>query len=150
TLIEKDNPNWTDLYPEIAGHCNVSGRPLGYWVARSSRAMTIFSMADFLLTRIHDHTGIHLLTRKNSPRPHLAREPRRLPAAARADRAVAWLLLRPAARAVRYDAGGVDARVRRRSHHHRAVRTGGNALHAEIHLGAVGGRAACAAVHARV
>ena len=43
-LIEKDNPNWIDLYPEIArdegtSECSTE-RALEYWVARSSRAMT--------------------------------------------------------------------------------------------------------------
>ena len=70
--------------------------------------------------------------------------------AARADRAAARLFLRAAAGAVGIDAAGVDARVRRRSRHHRAVRAGRHALHAEISLGAAGRCAACAALHARV
>ena len=61
---------------------------------------------------------------------------RRLPAAARADRAVPRLLLRPAAGAVRLDAAGVDARIRRRSRHHRPVRAGRHALHHQVSLGA--------------
>ena len=36
-LIEEFNPEWVDLYPAISGSLN-------YWVARSSRAMTIYSL----------------------------------------------------------------------------------------------------------
>ena len=73
-----------------------------------------------------------------------------VPAASRADRAAARLFLRPAAGAVGIDAAGVDARIRRRSRHHRAVRAGRHALHPEISLGAAGRCAACAVVHARL
>ena len=86
-------------------------------------------------------------TRRHAPRL-LARQPCRLSAAARADRAAARLFLRPAAGAVGIDAAGVDARVRRRSRHHRTVRAGRHALHAEIPVGAAGRCAACAVVHA--
>ena len=51
------------------------------------------------------------------------------------------LLLRPAARAVGLDAAGVDARSRRRSRHHRAVRAGRHALHHQVPVGAAGRRA---------
>ena len=68
-----------------------------------------------------------------------------LPQAARADRAVPRLLVRPAAGAVGRDAAGVDARIRRRSRHHRAVRAGRHALHREIPLGAADRRARRAA-----
>jgi putative endonuclease len=37
SLIEKDNPNWIDLFQRLR---EVVDRPLEYWVARSSRAMT--------------------------------------------------------------------------------------------------------------
>ena len=84
------------------------------------------------------------------PRPLLARGVGRIPPAARADRADARLFVRAAAGAVGIDAIGVDARIRRRSRHHRAVRAGRHALHAEIHLGAAGRRAACAVLHPRV
>ena len=47
----------------------------------------------------------------------------------------------PAARAVRLDAGGVDARGRRRSRHHRPVHAGRHALHHQVPVGA-GGRCA--------
>ena len=87
-----------------------------------------------------------------APRPPrlLARGPGRLSAAARADRAAARLFLRAAAGAVGLDAAGVDARIRRRSRHHRAVCAGRHALHAEIPVGAAGRCAACAVLHARV
>ena len=68
----------------------------------------------------------------------LARGAHGLSQAARADRAVPRLLGGPAAGAVRLDAAGVDARIRRRSRHHRAVRAGRHALHGEIPLGAAG------------
>ena len=85
-----------------------------------------------------------------APRAFLARQPCRLSAAARADRAAARLFLRPAAGAVGIDAAGVDARIRRRSRHHRPVRAGRHALHAEIPVGAAGRCAACAVLHPRV
>ena len=69
---------------------------------------------------------------------------------ARADRAAARLFLRPAAGAVGFDAAGVDARIRRRPRHHRPVRAGRHALHAEIPVGAAGRCAACAVLHARL
>src|SRR6185437_11047955 len=87
---------------------------------------------------------------RESLRPLLAREPRRLPSAARADRDAARFLLRAAAGAVGIDAIGVDAGVRRRSRYHRAVRAGRHALHAEIHLGAAGRCTACADLHTRL
>ena len=65
--------------------------------------------------------------------------------AARADRAVPRLLVRAAAGAVGRDAAGVDARIRRRSRHHRAVRAGRHALHREIPVGAARRRARRAA-----
>ena len=99
-----------------------------------------------LLTPFHEPTGS-----QPSPTRHLlARQPRGLSTAARADRAAARLFLRAAAGAVGIDAFGVDARIRRRSRHHRAVRAGRHALHAEIPVGAAGRCAACAAVHACV
>ena len=86
---------------------------------------------------------------KSVPPPPGAR-PGRLSAAARADRADARLFLRAAAGAVGLDAAGVDARIRRRSRHHRAVCAGRHALHAEIPVGAAGRCAACAVLHPRV
>ena len=80
----------------------------------------------------------------------LARRPCRLHATAGPDRAVARFFVRAAAGAVGIDAFGVDARVRRRSRHHRAVCAGRHALHAEIPVGAAGRCAACAAVYAGV
>ena len=105
-----------------------------------------------LLTLPDDRTGQlppPSPTIRHAPRL-LARGVRGVSAAARADRAAAGLFLRPAAGAVGIDAVGVDARIRRRSRHHRAVRAGRHALHAEIPLGAAGRCAACAVLHARV
>ena len=73
--------------------------------------------------------------------PVLARNARGLSQAARADRHVPRLFVGPAARAVRLDAAGLDARSRRRSRHHRPVRAGRHALHAQIPLGAADRRA---------
>ena len=61
--------------------------------------------------------------------------------AARADRDVPRLLVRAAAGAVGRHAAGVDARIRRRSRHHRPVRPGRHALHREIPVGAADRRA---------
>ena len=55
------------------------------------------------------------------------------------------LLVRAAAGAVGRDALGVDARIRRRSRHHRPVRAGRHALHREIPVGAAHRRARRAA-----
>ena len=74
----------------------------------------------------------------DTQRPSLARRARGLSQAARADRPVPRLLGRPAAGAVRLDAAGLDARGRRRSRHHRAVRAGRHALHHQVPLGAAG------------
>jgi len=38
-LIEKTNPNWIDLFPGIARPW-LNRNAWGYWIARSSRAMT--------------------------------------------------------------------------------------------------------------
>ena len=62
----------------------------------------------------------------------------RLSAPARADRAVPRVLVRAAARAVRLDPAGLDARGRRRSRHHRPVRAGRHALHDQVPVGAAG------------
>ena len=87
----------------------------------------------------------------NPARPRLlARGPCGLSEAARADRAVARLFVRPATGAVGIDASDLDARIRRRPRHHRAVCAGRHALHAEVSLGAAGRRAARTVFHARV
>ena len=80
----------------------------------------------------------------------LARRLGGVSAAPRADRTAARLFLRAAAGAVGIDAAGMDARIRRRSRHHRPVRAGRHALHAEIHLGAAGRCAARAVLHAPI
>ena len=77
--------------------------------------------------------------------PAVPRRGRGLSKAARADRAVPRLLVRAAAGAVGLDAAGVDARIRRRPRHHRAVRAGRHALHREILVGAARRCARCAA-----
>ena len=119
----------------------------------SSRAMTAA-----IVVGPNSANTLHDRTRSRPPlqpskhrRPRLlARRPCGLSAAARADRAAARLFLRAAAGAVGIDAAGVDARIRRRSRHHRAVCAGRHALHAEIPVGAAGRCAACAVLHARV
>ena len=81
----------------------------------------------------------------------MGRHARGLSAAARADRDVSWLLLRPAARAFRLDAAGVGCRKRRESPHHWALHHRRHALHHQVSLGAAGRRTrrAGALPHAR-
>ena len=76
----------------------------------------------------HDGSSIH-------PR-ELARRAGGLFQAARSGHPVPRLCSRIAARVVGLDAGGVDAPVRRRPRHHRAVHAGRHAIHAEIPVGA--------------
>src|SRR5579864_676293 len=80
----------------------------------------------------------------------LARWPCGLSEAARADRAVPRLFVRPAAGAVRIDASDLDARIRCRPRHHRAVCAGRDALHTEIPVGATGRCPARAVLHTRL
>ena len=92
--------------------------------------------------------GSRRITHERARRKRASVFPRRaggLPQAARADRAVPRLLLRAAIGIVGRDAVGVDARIRRRSRHHRPVRAGRHALHREIPLGAADRRARRAA-----
>ncbi len=104
-----------------------------------------------VLTSFHDlaESRRDAIRKSEAPRV-LARQPRGLSAAPGADRDAAGLFLRTAAGAVGFDAAGLDARIRRRPRHHRPVRAGRHALHAEIPLGAAGRCAACAVLYARV
>src|SRR5437588_6943208 len=114
--------------------------------------MTIFSPPESANTAPYDRTGSRLgtnIARPCSPRL-LARQLCRLSSAARADRLVARIFLRAAAGVVGLNAAGLDARVRRRSRHHRLVCARRHALHVEIPVGAAYRRLACAVLHARV
>ena len=69
------------------------------------------------------------------------RHARRLSQAARSDRDVPRLLVRPAARFVGLDARDLDDRGRRQSQNHRPVRAGRHALHDQVPVGAADRRA---------
>src|SRR5690348_16608303 len=114
--------------------------------------MTVSSWSQNLLTTPYDRSRSHARyahVRRKAERV-LARGPRRLSAAARADRDAARLLLRAAAGAIGLDTPDLDARGRRQSRHHRTVCAGRHALHVEVPVGAAGRCAASAVLHAAI